>query len=153
MRVLITGMAGTGKSTVVAELRRRGHIAYDADDHGFSEPRPDGRWGWRLDAVRALFAEHPDDVLFFAGCSEEQRELDFDVRVLLSVPEQVLVQRLRTRTTNDFGRTDPELALVLHDLREVEPLLRTSADLVIDATLPVTEVAGVVERAAPRAQP
>ena len=70
MRVLLTGMSGTGKSTLVEELRRRGLTAYDADDHGFSELREDGRWGWRADAVAALLAEHED--LFFAGCSEEQ---------------------------------------------------------------------------------
>jgi hypothetical protein len=39
VNVLITGMSGTGKSAVVGELRRGGYKAYDADDHGFSEPR------------------------------------------------------------------------------------------------------------------
>jgi dephospho-CoA kinase len=32
MRVLLTRMSGTGKSTLVQELRRRGYSAYDADD-------------------------------------------------------------------------------------------------------------------------
>ena len=53
MRVLLTGMSGTGKSALVQELRRRGYGAYDADD-GFSEPRADGRWGWRTDLVVCL---------------------------------------------------------------------------------------------------
>ena len=48
MRVLLTGMCGYGKSLLVQELRRRGYAAYDADDHGFSEPRAGGRWGWRV---------------------------------------------------------------------------------------------------------
>ena len=147
MRVLLTGMSGVGKSTVVAELRRRGVLAYDADG-GLSEPREDGRWGWRLDAVEALLAAHADDVVFFAGCSEEQALIEWDVRVLLSVPEDVLVQRLRSRTTNAFGRRDAELALILDDVREVEPLMRASADVVIDATLPPAEVADQVQRAA-----
>jgi dephospho-CoA kinase len=30
-RVLITGMSGTGKSTALAELARRGHRVVDAD--------------------------------------------------------------------------------------------------------------------------
>jgi dephospho-CoA kinase len=38
MRVLLTGMSATGKSALVRELQRRGYTAYDADDHGFSEP-------------------------------------------------------------------------------------------------------------------
>jgi serine kinase of HPr protein (carbohydrate metabolism regulator) len=43
VRVLLTGMSGVGKSSLVRELRRRGHLAYDADDDGFSEPRADDR--------------------------------------------------------------------------------------------------------------
>jgi broad-specificity NMP kinase len=141
MRVLLTGMSGVGKSTLVEELRRRGHRAYDADDHGFSEPREGGRWGWRLDSVAELLAAPSDRTLFFAGCSEEQRELPFDYRVLLTAPRAVLVDRLRTRTVNAYGREDAELAQVLADLDAVEPLLRRSADLVLTTTAPTSEIA------------
>src|SRR3954454_7753431 len=105
MRVLLTGMSGAGKSTLVRELRRRGHAAYDADEDGFSEPRGDGRWGWRADLVADLPAGHTDGPLFFAGCSEEQVALPFDYRAVLTVPRDVLVDRLRTRTGNAYGGT------------------------------------------------
>ena len=36
-RVLITGMSGTGKSTVIAELAARGYNAVDTDYGGLSE--------------------------------------------------------------------------------------------------------------------
>jgi dephospho-CoA kinase len=144
MRVLITGMSGVGKSALVEELRRRGHAAYDADDHGFSEPREDGRWGWRADRVADLLAQHAGGTLFFAGTSEEQATLPFDRRILLTAPRDVLVARLRTRTTNRYGREGAELAQVLADLDEVEPLLRRSADAVIVTTVPVEDVADAV---------
>jgi shikimate kinase len=145
MRVLLTGMSGTGKSTLVRELQRRGYAAHDADD-GFAEPRANGRWGWRADLVADLLAEAPDRLLFFAGCSEEQAELPFDYRVLLTASRSVLVQRLRTRTSNAYGRDDSELRQVFADLVEVEPLLHRSADLVLTTTAPPAEIADVLLR-------
>ena len=135
MRVLVTGMSGVGKSTLVRELRRRGFTAYDADDDGFSEPRAGGRWGWRVERVADVLnqGEAGPDLLFFAGCSEEQVALPFDYRVLLTAPAEILVQRLTTRT-NGYGRSAEQRAQVLADLAEVEPLLRRSADLVLVTT-------------------
>jgi dephospho-CoA kinase len=146
MRVLLTGMSGVGKSALVVELRRRGYAAYDADDDGFSEPRADGRWGWRADRIADLLAREPDRVLFFAGCSEEQADLPFDLRVLLTAPRPVIVDRLRARTTNAYGRNQRELGQVLADLDEIEPRLRRSADLVFDTTVPPAELADEILR-------
>src|SRR6478672_9824199 len=144
MRVLITGMSGAGKSTLVLELRRRGYVAYDADDDGFSEKRAEGRWGWRADLVAELLADDPPGVLFFAGCSEEQASLPFDYRILLTAPEAVLVERLSTRTTNSYGASADQRSQVLADLAEIEPLLRRSADLVIATTARPSQVADAV---------
>lgn len=141
MRVLLTGMSGTGKTTLVRELRRRGHAAYDADADGFSEPREDGRWGWDAARVAGLLARDDGGLLFFAGCSEEQIELPFDVRVLLTAPRPVIVARLRTRTAGAYGRDGAELAQVLDDLADVEPLLLRSADLVLTTVEPTPRVA------------
>ncbi|HEU4912392.1 MAG TPA: ATP-binding protein, partial [Actinomycetes bacterium] len=41
-RVLLTGMSGTGKSSVVRELVARGYKAVDTDD-GWCEPLAEGR--------------------------------------------------------------------------------------------------------------
>ena len=113
------------------ELRRRGHAAYDADDDGFSEPRGDGRWGWRAHAVAALLERPTDGPLFFAGCSEEQADLPFDYRVLLTAPGGA--DRATARPHQQPLRADRrELAQILTDLAEIEPLLRRTADLVLD---------------------
>jgi dephospho-CoA kinase len=141
MKEFITGMSGTGKSALTGELRRRGHVAYDADDDGFTEPRPNGAWAWNVGLVRELFDRHVDDSLFFSGCSEEQSQFVFDVTVLLTAPESLILDRLQRRTTNSFGKTPSELDLVLTDLREIEPRLRATADLVIETTVPVASVA------------
>jgi dephospho-CoA kinase len=143
MRVLITGMSGAGKTALVHELRGRGSRALDADDDGFSEPRADGRWGWRAEQVAELL-EQRDGPLFFAGCSEEQATLPFDYRVLLTAPADVLLERLRTRTGNRYGRSPAQREQVLADLAEVEPLLRRSADLILETTEPPERVADVL---------
>ena len=141
MHVLITGMSGAGKSSLVLELRKRGYVAYDADDDGFSEPRQNGRWGWRAEQVAELLARSQGQLLFFAGCSEEQAELPFDYRVLLTAPEAVLIKRLRARTSNAYGADDQQLSQVLSDLAEIEPLIRRSADLVLPTTELIARVA------------
>ena len=143
VRVLVTGMSGVGKSTLVRELRRRGFRAYDADDDSFGEPRGDGRWGWRVERVADVLerGEAAPDLLFFAGCSEEQVGLPFDYRVLLTAPAAILVQRLMARTTNGYGRSAEQRAQVLADLADVEPLLRRSADLVLVTTEPTPLIA------------
>ena len=51
-RILLTGMSGTGKSSVIAELRKRGYQAVDMDEPGWSEYAPDGEWFWREDRVQ-----------------------------------------------------------------------------------------------------
>ena len=137
-------MSGTGKSALVDELRRRGYVAYDADEHGFSEPRAEGRWGWRAHRVAELLAHEPDGPAFFAGCSEEQADLRFGLRVLLTAPQDVLVERLRTRGGNSYGQDPVRLSQILVDLEEVEPLLRRSPDLVLTSTQPVAEIADLL---------
>jgi shikimate kinase len=140
MRVLLTGMSGTGKSSVVRELRRRGFTACDADDDGYAEPDAGGAWRWRSAKVSQLLADTAGELLFFAGCSEEQTRFEWDLEVLLTAPEAVIVERLAGRATNSFGKTAAERERILTDLQEVEPLLRRSADVVIDTTQPIGRV-------------
>ena len=146
MRVLITGMSGVGKSTVVRELAARGYRAVDLEDPalGLSEPREHGTWDWRVDRVRELLASDPADVLVIAGTSQHQTELrsELDLVILLSAPCEVLLDRLASRTTNDFGKDPDERRRILEDLEQVEPLLRRAADLEIDTTAPLDDVVG-----------
>jgi shikimate kinase len=141
-RVLITGMSGTGKSSVIAELSARGYRAIDLDSPQWSVTRADGEWVWREDRVRELLSDDAGDVLFVSGCASNQGKFysRFDHVVLLSAAREVILERLETRTTNPFGKRPEEVAQVLGDLAETEPLLRRVAHLELDTTAPLGDV-------------
>jgi adenylate kinase family enzyme len=149
--VLVTGMSGTGKSTALAELARRGHRVVDTDYGDWTEDVPHPERGserlWREDRIGALLAEPMDGALFVSGCVANQGRFysRFDAIVLLTVPEDVLLDRVASRRTNDYGKTDAERALILSDLGAVEPLLRAGATAEIDTRKPIREVADLLE--------
>jgi len=140
-------MSGTGKSSVIRELAARGFKAVDTDD-GWSEPLPDGRQRWHEDAMRALLATEDTDVLFVAGCEENQAQFhtQFDHIVLLSAPQETLLDRLAARTTNPYGKSPEELDRIRSDLAAVEPLLRRVADHEVRTTMPLNEVVTAILR-------
>lgn len=153
--VLVTGMSGTGKSAVLVELARRGRRVVDTDEAGYAEEVPSRDPGgreqlWREDRIAALLDRHADGVLFLAGCAANQGLFypRFDAIVLLSAPVDVILERVATRTANDFGKTDVERERILHDLATVEPLLRAGATAEIDTRAPLAEVADALERVA-----
>ena len=140
-RVLLTGMSGTGKSSVIGQLAALGYMAIDTDD-GWCEPLPDERQQWREDAIAALLDTEDADVLFIAGCEENQVRFHsrFDLIILLSVPAQVMVERLAARTGNPYGKASGDMDRILADLAAVEPRLRRAADHEIRTTIPLADV-------------
>lgn len=149
-RILLTGMSGTGKSTVIGELAARGYRAIDMDEPGWSEHAPDGDWIWCEDRIREALASEEGDVLFISGCATNQVRFysQFDAIVLFSAPAELLIERLATRTNNPYGKHPDELAEVLGYLETVEPRLRRSATHEIDTRAPLDEVVAAVLRLA-----
>jgi dephospho-CoA kinase len=150
--VLVTGMSGTGKSAALAELARRGHRVVDTDYGAYSEEVPcsdPGGWEqlWREDRIEALLDGHDDEVLFISGCVSNQGKFypRFDAIVLLTVPPNVILERVASRESNAFGKRDAERDRILHDLATVEPLLRAAATAQIDTRAPLDEVVDGLE--------
>ncbi len=150
-KILITGMSGTGKSSALQVLGERGHRVVDTDYDGWSEyaALPDGsvEWMWREDAMQRLLTDHRDGALFVAGTSQNQGLFYplLDHVVLLSASADVLLARIAARGNNPYGKNDQERALVLDHIDRVEPLLRASATLEIDATRPLRDVVDLLE--------
>ena len=141
-RVLVTGMSGAGKSTILDELRRRGLLAVDTDYDGWEVS--DGNWDEsRMDR---LLSRHHDVVV--SGTVENQVHFydRFEHIVLLSAPLEVLMQRLRARTNNPYGKSSVERAELARYVETIEPLLWRGATVGLDGQRPVVELADDVER-------
>lgn len=140
-RVLVTGMSGAGKTSVLDELRRRGYETVDTDYGGWE--LPDGTWD---EPRMARLLEQRPDVVVSGTVSNQGTFYDrFDHVVLLSAPLEVLLDRVMRRTNNPYGSTPEQRAEIASYLDEVEPLLRRSADLELDGQLPPSELADRIE--------
>ncbi len=160
--VWVTGNSGTGKSTVCGMLRARGHVAFDADDDGFSrwmdrdngevvtdppDPVPEGwldRHAWVIvrERVEALAEESRSRVAFLCGSVENEADVRdlFDLIVCLVIDDDTLRHRLATRTTNTFGRHPEELAAALMWNPRLQPIYERRGATIVDASEPLAEV-------------
>jgi hypothetical protein len=82
-------MSGTGKSTALVELGRRGFRVVDTDSPTWSEWAQD-EWLWREDRIADLLAAGDERPLFVSGCMSNQGKFydRFDAVVLLSAPAE-----------------------------------------------------------------
>ena len=150
--VLVTGMSGTGKSTALAALGRRGHRVVDTDEPGWiiEVETPYGvEPMWNVGRICDLLDGHRTGWLFLAGCVANQSAFHnrLDAVVLLSAPVEVILARVADRT-NPFGSHTEERAKIAADLTQFEPMLRAGADHEIDATRSVTDVVTALEQVA-----
>lgn len=141
-RILVTGMSGAGKSSLLAELARRGHLTVDTDDGGYV--LPDHRWDEAR--ISRLLSAHAD--LVVAGTVENQGDFydRFAHVILLSAPLEVLLERVARRTTNPYGRTPEQQDEIRRYVVEVEPLLRRGASMELDGRRSSADLADDVEK-------
>lgn len=162
-KVLVTGISGTGKSSALAELGRRGYRVVDTDDPGWREYRAyrtpidelhRGEFHWVEEKMTALL-DSDHRFLFVGGGARNQSKFydRFDAVVLLSAPADVMLDRVERRGTNSYGKTAVDRAEILADLVEIEPLLREGCTHELDASRPLDEVVAELIAIASRRRP
>lgn len=138
-------MSGTGKSSALVALGRLGFQVVDTDEPGWTEWSDDERgYVWREDRITELLAREGGRSLYVSGTVSNQGRFypRFDAVVLLSAPAEVLLTRIANRTNNSYGKSPDQRELILRDLAEAEPLLRTTCTHEIDATQSLESIVG-----------
>jgi len=141
-KVLLTGMSGTGKSTVLAELQARGYETVDTDYEAWT--LSDGKW----DEQRMAELLASTKRIIVSGTVENQGNFYqyFDHIVLLSAPLRILLERVKNRTNNSYGKTPEQQSQIAAYKQSIEPLLRQGATLELDSQAPIEEIADCIEK-------
>lgn len=140
-RVLITGMSGVGKSSVIREPRSRGAFAVDTDEIGWKDSAGD----WLGERMTNLLSARADVVV--SGTVSNQRDFNGSFRhvVLLSAPVDVMWERIAAREDKPYGKSLEDQAEIIENMLFVQPLLRATATVELDATAPLSDTVDTVQ--------
>jgi len=162
MKILITGIAGTGKTTVLSELQKHGYVVIDLDATGIcrwrnketqeiTEYGPTGRdyeWltrhGWYcdIDKLKQLLSTIREDKdVFVAAITEDIEDLatEFDKVFMLVADDSVVKERLNSRTNNHFAKNEDEQKFILKHSKELLEKIKEFTQ--VDASRTPTEIA------------
>lgn len=146
MKILLTGIAGTGKSTIIRALTERGITAIDLHDIPglfFWQHKETGEkvpyspvhsreWFDTVDRLcdipklKEILSEHETIVAAGTTSGSNQKEfLDlFDKVILLQAKPETLIHRMQTRTNKSgYGKTKAEQEDNIEWQKEFDPLL------------------------------
>ena len=173
---LVTGVSGTGKSTVLGELRARGCLARGVDEDGYADwvsrrtgaaervPRDDPAFDihdwyqghdWVLNprrvGVLSRAAARCAAPVFLCGnaLGEGDAWPLFD-RVVALVADVPTIERRLAARAGDYGKAPEELAMILGWHNGFEERYRRFGAVIVDATRSLPEVADQVLAAARR---
>jgi adenylate kinase family enzyme len=161
-RYLITGMTGTGKTTIAKELQNRGYPAHDTDRvKGLSAwierttglPRPKDfssaadwvdryDWLWNGQLLQEFLNAQTQTVFFCGSSSNQENFYNLFTKVfLLEVDEKTLKHRiLESKRDHEFGKRPGEIEIILGWLDDFQERTKALGATAIDAIQPLDQV-------------
>ncbi len=163
----VTGISGAGKSTVFAELKKRGYHAHGVDEEGYGEwlnkttgevdsfPEDDSSldlhdwfathtWVINEEKVRRLAAharENPEAVFLCGNANGDERVWnEFEKVFVLKVDDETVKSRVATRTNNHFGKHPRELKAIMEWHETMYDIYEGYGSVTIDATRSIEAV-------------
>ena len=165
-KIYITGVSGTGKSTLAAELNKRGFLAFDVDvvpglchwqDKETKEMAEysygaDKEWlaahDWVADEEQlSKLLKKADTVVVLGMTSNQERYFHlFDKIFLLRCSPEVFISRIDARTNNDFGKGKSEQEHILSWHKNFEKRMIDKGAVPINTEQPIEAVAEIIFR-------
>lgn len=141
-RVLVTGLPAAGKSSLLIALEQRGLLVVETDNAGWTTEN-----GLLVrDRMRELLLTQPTICVAATAANQSTFYDLFDHIVLLSVPTDVMVQRITERTQVSQQGLAADQELILRNIAEMQPGLRLGATIELDGRRPLRELADIVEQ-------
>lgn len=168
MKIFITGISGTGKSTTIERLQEKGIHSIDID-------AVEGLCRWIHINTKEVGHRHPDmgseffenyqyicdreklielmnqgtGPVVVAGVSDTQAENLFDLfdKILLfHCGEKIFLQRISDRTNHDFGKNEAERKMIIEWYKEFEQEMLNKGAIPVDTNQPVEAIVSRVLR-------
>ncbi len=167
-KIFLTGVQGSGKTTVSAALAQIGYSAIDSDNFAQwvdnqnrpltsrrpANPSPEWLrthyWVWQQDKLRTILAETANKPLIICGLSYNQDQYYdlFDQIILLSLNQKTVRERLFHRDNgSSFGKQPHELAFILERHKLLEDRAKEAGAIIVDASLPLATIVPKIAKA------
>lgn len=150
----IDAVPGTGKTTLVKELRRRGEEAHDTDDECIMVSKKTGivvayenrksdpyDWVYPMEKLQELKELSKTKNVFLTGSIDNYDKVrpSIDDYVWMEIPLDELLKRLAQRH-DDYGNSDSERLSIIELHKEMKAMGHPKA-FKLDATKPIEQVA------------
>jgi dephospho-CoA kinase len=166
--ILITGMSGTGKSTLFTELKNRGLSAIDLDEHEdlcwmyFKESGKlvetefenhnlewvqSVEWLWDKAKLQELINKQLETT-YYCGSADNIEKMTalFNVIFVLQVNDEIVRARLSTRTNNNWAQTTEVQDWLLAQTHGYVKVLMSNGAIALDANQPTHMIADIVTK-------